>query len=365
MKIMISGGGTGGHIYPALALIRYIKSIRDDVEVQYVGTEKGLESQIVTKENIPFKTIEIQGFKRSLSLENIKTVTLFIKAIKRAKQLVKDFKPDIVIGTGGYVSAAVVYAASKMNIPTIVHEQNSVAGITNKFLAKYVDKVAICFDDVVKDFPEDKVVKTGNPRAQEVAMLPKNPELLETYHLDSNRPTILIFGGSRGAKSINDAFKEIVDELKTRPYQVLYVSGKIYYDEMKASIGDMLSDNVVIYPYIDQMAEVLATVDAVLARSGATTLAEITALGLPAILVPSPNVTNDHQTKNAKALTDANGAILLKDNELNGENMLKAMDDLLLHPEQLEQMKQASLAQGVLNSSERLYQLMQDVIALH
>lgn len=362
MKVIISGGGTGGHIYPALAFIRYVQQIDPTAEFLYVGTEKGLESRIVREAGIPFEAIEIQGFKRSLSLENFKTIQLFFKAIKRSKEIIKEFQPDVVIGTGGYVCGAVVYAGAKLGIKTVIHEQNSVAGVTNKFLSHYADKVAICFPDVKSDFPAEKVVLTGNPRAQEVVQIQPNPAVLTEYGLDPNKKTALIFGGSRGALTINNAFLEAVDTLVTRDYQVLYASGRYYYDEMEKQLAGKELPNISVQPYIDNMQEVLATVDVTLARSGATTMAEITALGLPSILVPSPNVTNDHQTKNAMSLVNAKAAVLVRDAELNGETLVKALDDTLLDDDRLAQMKQAAQEQGIPDAAERLYHLVNDLI---
>ncbi|EAC8754510.1 UDP-N-acetylglucosamine--N-acetylmuramyl-(pentapeptide) pyrophosphoryl-undecaprenol N-acetylglucosamine transferase, partial [Listeria monocytogenes] len=215
MKVAISGGGTGGHVYPALALIRELKKIHPEAEFLYIGTEKGLEAGIVKREGIPFEAIEITGFKRSLSLENIKTVMRFLSGAKKSKQILRDFKPDVVIGTGGYVCGPVVYAAAKLKIPTLIHEQNSVAGLTNKFLSRYTDKVAICFEEVSDSFASEKIVFTGNPRASEVVGV-DSEGALETYGLVSGKPTVLVFGGSRGARGVNEAVEAILPEWNNR-----------------------------------------------------------------------------------------------------------------------------------------------------
>ncbi|MEG0255802.1 MAG: undecaprenyldiphospho-muramoylpentapeptide beta-N-acetylglucosaminyltransferase [Vagococcus sp.] len=359
MRVLVSGGGTGGHIYPAVSLVKYIKKKHPDAEFIYVGTKKGLESKIIPDQNIPFETIEIQGFKRSLSPSNFKTVYLFLKSISDAKKIIKNFQPDIVIGTGGYVCGSVVYAAHKLNIPTVIHEQNSVAGVTNKFLARYVDKIGICFSDVASDFPKEKVVMVGNPRAQEVAGIQKSPVLNE-YGLDPDTPTVLIFGGSRGALAINNVLLDSLSSFKDKPYQVLYASGEIYFDEVKKkwqSLGEEL-DNVKVVPYIKNMEHVLANVDVVVGRAGATSLAEITSLGLPSILIPSPNVTNDHQTKNAQSLVNKNAAIMVKNAELTKETLLSSIDQVMLNPNVKEQMKEASKNEGIQDATDRLYRLI-------
>ena len=204
MKILVTGGGTGGHIYPALAFVNYVKTQVPNAEFMYVGAKRGLENKIVPDTGMPFHTLEIQGFKRKISMYNIKTIRLFLKSIRQAKKILSDFQPDIVIGTGGYVSGAVVYAASKMGIPTIIHEQNSVPGVTNKFLSRYVDRIALSFKDAAPFFPENKSVLVGNPRAQEVADTKKS-DILKTFGLDPEKKTVLIFGGSQGALKIKQA----------------------------------------------------------------------------------------------------------------------------------------------------------------
>lgn len=359
MKILVTGGGTGGHIYPALAFVKYVQSIDPTASFMYVGATRGLENKIVPQMDIPFKTLEIQGFKRSLSFENIKTVQLFLKSIRQAKKILQDFQPDIVIGTGGYVSGAVVYAAAKMKIPTIVHEQNSVPGMTNKFLARYVDKIGVAFEDAKAYFPAAKTVLVGNPRAQEVANQTPST-ILRTYNLDPQKKTVLIFGGSQGALKLNQAVLEALATLATKDYQILYASGERYYEEIEETIG-MTKDSfkqISIQPYIDQMAEVMANSDLLIGRAGATSIAEFTALGLPAILIPSPYVTNDHQTKNAQSLVKAGAVTMIKDDQLNGDTLVAAIDAIMSDDAKRQHMAQASKAQGIPDAAKRLYDLV-------
>ncbi|MGX7244078.1 undecaprenyldiphospho-muramoylpentapeptide beta-N-acetylglucosaminyltransferase [Enterococcus quebecensis] len=362
MKILITGGGTGGHIYPALAFVNYVKQVEPDTEFMYVGTQAGLESQIVPKYGIPFKTIKIQGFRRSLSPQNIKTVYLFLSSIGKAKKIIKDFQPDVVIGTGGYVSGSVVYAAKQLKIPTIVHEQNSIPGITNKFLSKYATKVAICFPDVAEYFPKEKVVLTGNPRAQEVVTIEKT-DVLKEYGLDPDKKTVVIFGGSRGALKINQAFVEALSLFEQREYQVLYASGERYYKELqeKLNLSEKKLTNVSIQPYIDKMAEVLAAADLMVGRAGATSIAEFTALGLPAILIPSPYVTNDHQTKNAQSLVKSGAVEMISDQELTGSKLATEIDRILLDEERHKMMAEASKKEGIPDAGERLFKVVKEI----
>lgn len=362
MKVLVSGGGTGGHIYPAVSLVKHIQQKHPHAEFLYVGTKKGLESKIVPDQGIPFKTIEIQGFKRSLSLSNFKTVYLFLKSISEAKKIIKEFQPDVVIGTGGYVCGSVVYAAHKLKIPTIIHEQNSVAGMTNKFLAKYVDKIGICFSDVASDFPSEKVVMVGNPRAQEVAGIQKST-ILKEFDLDPELPTVLIFGGSRGALAINEAVVASLSTFQEKPYQVLYASGDIYFEDVTKVWKEIEqnSQNVKVVPYIKNMENVLGNVDLVVGRAGATSLAEITSIGLPSVLIPSPNVTNDHQTKNAQSLVDKNAAVMVKNSELNETTLVSAVDDLMLNSDKRTKMAEASKKEGIQDATDRLYALMMEL----
>lgn len=363
MRIVVTGGGTGGHIYPALAFVKYVQQIDPTSEFLYIGAKRGLENKIVPPLGLSFKTLEIQGFKRSLSMDNIKTVHLFLKSLREAKGILKEFQPDIVIGTGGYVSGAVVYAATKLTIPTIIHEQNSVPGITNKFLARFVDRIGIAFQDAAQYFPAHKTSLVGNPRAQEVANVEKST-ILREYDLDPTKKTVLIFGGSQGALKINQAVVEAIPTFANKDYQVLYASGERYYHEIDEKIG-MSKDafrNISIQPYINKMAEVMANSDLLIGRAGATSIAEFTALGLPAILIPSPYVTNDHQTKNARSLVTIGAVEMIPDAKLTAETLVQTIDKIMLDDAKRLEMAKASKTQGVPDASERLYQLAQSII---
>lgn len=360
MKIVVSGGGTGGHIYPALALIREIQKETKDAEFLYIGTKNGLESDLVPRENIPFKSIYITGFRRKLSFENVKTVYRFFKGVSDSKKILKEFKPDVVIGTGGYVCGPVVYAAAKLKVPTIIHEQNSVPGLTNKFLSRYVNKIAVCFEEAKEYFPHEKVVFTGNPRASEVIGKDGIRGRLSAG-LSTNLPAVLIFGGSRGAKPINEAVIKSLAELGEKPYQVLYITGDVHFEDVKKEV-DLIGNpkNVVIKPFIHNMPEVLAGIDLVVSRAGATTLAELTSLGIPSILIPSPYVTNNHQEKNARALSDNGAAVLLLEKKLNSKSLVENIDQILLS-DHLGKMKVKAKEMGVPDAAKRLYKQMEQL----
>lgn len=361
MKIVVSGGGTGGHIYPALALIREIKKDNPKATFLYIGTKKGLESQLVPREKIPFKSIEITGFKRKISFENVKTIYRFLKGVGDSKRILKEFKPDIVIGTGGYVCGPVVYAASKLSIPTIIHEQNSVPGLTNKFLSRYVDRVAICFEEAKQYFPNDKVILTGNPRASEV-LGQNGVKGRLSVGLKEELPAVIIFGGSRGARPINEAVLKSLASFASKTYQILYVTGDAHFEQVQNE-AELTGnpENVIIKPFIHNMPEVLAGIDLTVSRAGATTLAELTSLGIPSILIPSPYVTNNHQEKNARALSDHNAAELLLESELTAQNLVEKIDSILLQPKKLHEMKIAAKKLGIPDAAKKLYEVMKEL----
>ncbi|KRM12559.1 undecaprenyldiphospho-muramoylpentapeptide beta-N- acetylglucosaminyltransferase [Paucilactobacillus suebicus DSM 5007 = KCTC 3549] len=357
---MVSGGGTGGHIYPALALIERLKELEPDTEVLYVGTHRGLEDKIVPAAGIDFKTIKIQGFKRSLSLENFKTVYLFLKSVRDARKMVKEFKPDVVLGTGGYVSGAVLYAAAKLHVPTVIHEQNSVVGVTNKFLSRYVTRIGIAFEAARSQFPQSKVVMTGNPRAQQVVGNKTNYSWTE-LGLKDDKPTMLIFGGSQGAPKINTSVVEAIQNFNQRDYQVVFATGQKRYQQVMNQIGDQnVGENVVIKPYINNMPSMMPKVAVIVGRAGATSIAEITALGIPSILIPSPYVTADHQTKNAQALVNQNAAEMIKEDDLSGETLSQAADKLMNDNDLRHQMAENAQKMGMPDAADRLIALLKD-----
>lgn len=364
MRLIVSAGGTGGHIYPALATIDALKKQEPNSEILYVGSQRGLEKNIVPQKGIAFKALEIQGFKRKLSWDNVKTMYLFLKAVKDAKKILKEFKPDVVVGLGGYVSGAVVYAAQGMGIPTVIHEQNSVVGLTNKFLSRYVDKIGIAFEAARLQFPKEKVTFVGNPRAQEVARVRSHFNWSE-YGLKNNKPTLLIFGGSQGALKINQATIDAIPEFNKRKYQVVFVTGQKRYDGVIKQLNQghvLVGENVVIKPYIGNMPEIMPKVSIILGRAGATSIAEITALGVPSILVPSPYVTADHQTKNAESLVKAGAAEMITEADLNSDTLLSVVDNLMSEDVHRLEMEHAAKQIGVVDAADQLIALMQTAI---
>ncbi|AWB45365.1 undecaprenyldiphospho-muramoylpentapeptide beta-N-acetylglucosaminyltransferase [Paenibacillus sp. CAA11] len=366
MRIVLSGGGTGGHIYPALAVAEQIKAEYPEAEFLYIGGTRGLESGIVPKHQLRFEAIDITGFRRKLSLDNIKTVMRFLQGVRTSKKLLKEFKPDAVIGTGGYVCGPVVYAAAKLGIPSIIHEQNAVAGLTNRFLSKYVNTVAVSFQGMEQAFPGAKrIVYTGNPRATTVHRADP-AKGFAALGLSSDNPVVLIVGGSRGAKAITEAMADmapLVQQLEKVHF--VYVTGEGYYESTLATIKDKLGTvphRLHVLPYIHNMPEVLAATQLVAGRAGASFLAEITSLGIPSILIPSPNVTNNHQEKNARRLEKAGAAKVLLETELNGQTLFNAITDIMRQPERHAAMSQAARGLGEPEAAKLLMQEMLNLV---
>ncbi|MCF6093605.1 undecaprenyldiphospho-muramoylpentapeptide beta-N-acetylglucosaminyltransferase [Microaerobacter geothermalis] len=355
MRIIISGGGTGGHIYPALSLLKEFKKRESDIEILYVGSKHGLEADIVQKEGIPFFPLKVSGFKRKISWENLRTVYRFINGVSICKSLIRKFKPDIVIGTGGYVCAPVVYAASKLSIPTLIHEQNVIPGLTNQFLSRYVDMVAVSFSGSEQYFPAKKVKLTGNPRATEVATA-EAKQGFESLHILPEKKIVLVVGGSRGARPINETFLSMIPRLVELPdFHFVYVTGEVHYEKVVQRIGEHVPTNLSVYPFLYNMPEVLAATSLIINRAGASFLAEITALGLPSILIPSPYVTNNHQEKNARWMEEQGASIMLLEKDLNEMALFQAIHDLMNDETRLIHMSIKAKSLGKPEAAELLY----------
>jgi len=347
----MTGGGTGGHIYPALAIAKGLQN-RYHAEVLYVGTSRGLEADIVPKANFPFRAIEVSGFRRKLSPANFLVLWQALKGVREAAAITKEFKPDVVIGTGGYVCGPVVLAAACRGIPTLIHEQNALPGITNRILSRFVNRVAVTFEDSVQYFArKDKVTLTGLPVRPEILQADRS-SALESLNLQPDRLTILVFGGSRGARRINQAMLEVIRKFGHHPHvQVLHATGQAGYREFlddAAQNGLQLGKygNIITVPYLYNMHEALAVADLVVSRAGAATLAELTVLGLPSILIPYPYAAENHQEHNARALTDRGAAVLIKDADLTGARLVNQLEQLIQDRDRLKNMSMASQKMG-------------------
>lgn len=329
MRVIIAGGGTGGHVFPAIAIANALKAIDSSIEILFVGAKGKLEMEKVPAAGYKIEGLWISGFQRKLTLKNLTFPFKVIHSLFKARRILSSFRPDAVVGVGGYASGPIMKAANQMGIPTVIQEQNSYAGVTNKILAKSAEAICVAYEGMDKFFPKDKIVLTGNPVRKDVAETEgKKDEAVNYFKLDSLKKTIAVLGGSLGARTINESLKESFDQLKKREnVQIIWQCGKAHYDLYKDS-EIAHSGQVKIFPFIERMDLVYAAADLIIARAGALTVSELCLVGKPVILVPSPNVAEDHQTKNAAALVKNNAAIMVKDREA-GEKLFSTALSLL------------------------------------
>ena len=349
MRIIVSGGGTGGHIYPAVTIANQIKEKQPDAEIIFVGTREGLESEIVPRYGYPIEFIEVAGFQRKLSLDTIKSAFKLLAGLIDALKLIRRIKPDLVVGTGGYVCGPVLFLAALQGIPTCIQEQNAMPGVTNKILAHFVKKVFLGYQEAGKYFGgNSEKIFTGNPIRKEILEVSR-AVAIEKLKLDPAKKTILVSGGSRGARSINDAMALVETSLAGRSdVQVIHITGETGYEKFIGQVEKnvLMSDNIKVFRYMHDMPLALAAADLAVFRSGAIGLAELMARGIPSILVPYPYATANHQEHNARAVEGAGGAVVILDKELTGEILLKQIESLLADESKLQKMKDAAKALG-------------------
>lgn len=357
MRVIISAGGTGGHIYPALAIIHKIKEKEPNSEFLYIGTHNRMEKDIIPKQGIPFKSIEIYGFNRKKPLKNIKTVQTFWKSYQTCKKIIQEFKPDIVIGVGGYVTGPVLYAAHKLKIKTFIHEQNSVPGKCNRFLSRFVDRIAISFASTQEHFPASKTIFTGNPCSEEA--MKALPVKKEDFGLTADKPLIYIVMGSLGANKVTEVLVKNMSLFNNKPYEVLFVTGHEPYEEIK---NHKFPSNVKVVPYVENQTRIMKRATIIVSRCGASTLSEIIALELPSILIPSPYVPDNHQYKNARDLVSQDAAVLIEEKDLKGDILVRTIDRLLKDHHHLEMMRQNIKQFQVPNSATKIYTEIKNLI---
>ena len=357
MRVVISAGGSGGHIYPALSIINKIKENEPDSEFLYIGTHNRMEKDIIPKYNIPFETIEIYGFDRKRITKNFKTIRCFLKSIKKCKKLIKEFNPDVVIGVGGYVTGPVLYSAHKLGYKTFIHEQNSFPGKANKFISNFADKIAISFKSSDKFFESNKVVFTGNPCSENA--INTKPATLKEFGLDKNKKTVLFVMGSLGSSKVNDFLLKTMSLFKNKNYQIVFVTGTASYEEISKN---KFPSNVHVYPYIENMARLMKKVDIMVSRAGASTLSEIIALKIPSILIPSPYVVENHQYKNAMDLIDNDAALLIEEKNLKGDILVKTIDELINDEKHLKQIKNNLEKMNVEDSATKIYNELRKLV---
>ncbi|TYO95915.1 undecaprenyldiphospho-muramoylpentapeptide beta-N-acetylglucosaminyltransferase [Desulfallas thermosapovorans] len=368
MRFIVSGGGTGGHIYPALAIAGGLKQRFPGCSVMYIGTNRGLEADIVPKAGYRFHAVRAVGIKRSLSWHNLKVPWEAWAGYREARRLIRGFAPRAVVGTGGYVCGPVLLAAARLKIPTLIHEQNALPGITNRILSRFVDRVAVTFEDALPFFPRRAPVRlTGLPVRSEV--LTAERELArERFGVHQGELLVLSFGGSQGARTLNRAVARAITHLAGIPeVRLLHVTGSGQYQQFmdmlaKEGFGRDMPDNVTVVPYLYEMPEALAAADLVVSRAGAATLAEITVRGLPALLVPFPYATGNHQEHNARALVSRGAAEMVADAEFSGSTLVGVIEKLLADRSRLEEMAEASRRLGKPGALDDIIGIVEEII---
>jgi UDP-N-acetylglucosamine--N-acetylmuramyl-(pentapeptide) pyrophosphoryl-undecaprenol N-acetylglucosamine transferase len=314
-RIIISGGGTGGHIFPAISIANALRKIDSETEILFVGAEGRMEMEKIPAAGYRIVGLPVAGLYRSLTLKNFSVLIKLLKSLRKAKKVIKEFGPDVVVGVGGYASGPILRQAGRMGIPTLIQEQNSYAGVTNKLLAKRASAICVAYDGMEKYFPSGKIIKTGNPVRQNFDNLRNlQDEALSYFNLKKEFPVILVLGGSLGAGSINNSLSENINVLRDSDCQWLWQTGKYYFENVKALVSLSFSGNISVHGFIDRMDYAYAAADIIISRSGAGTISELCLVGKPVILIPSPNVAEDHQTRNAEALSIRNAALLIEDN---------------------------------------------------
>ncbi len=332
VNIILSGGGTGGHIYPAVAIANELKVKYPEANFLFVGASDKMEMEKVPEAGYAIKGLWISGIQRKYILKNLSFPLKLVSSLSRAYRIIKDFKPDIVIGTGGFASGPTLYVASMQKIKTLIQEQNSYPGITNKLLAKKVNKICVAYDGLERFFPSNKMVKTGNPVRQDLLEIAeKREEAKKHFNLKSDKKTLLILGGSLGARALNNLIEKNIDWLVSKNVQVIWQTGKLYYEEFKKY--DSL-EGVQTHAFLNNMDLTYAAADLIMSRAGAGSISELCIVGKPVIFIPSPNVAEDHQTKNALAVVNNDAALLLKESELD---MFQSNIEELLENEKLQQ----------------------------
>ena len=351
MKIIISGGGTGGHVFPAIAIAKAIKTIEPNADILFVGAKGKIEMEKVPKAGFPIKGLWISGFHRQLTLRNLMFPFKLISSLYKAWSILRKFKPDAAVGVGGYASGPTLEMSTRLGVPALIQEQNSYAGVTNKLLSTKVEKVCVAYDNMERFFG-DKVVLTGNPVREEITQIEgKKEEAQSHFDLKPDKHTVLIIGGSLGARTVNNAMEDNFEIIKNQKnIQYIWQCGKLYFDEFQTKETAKLP-NIHLTKFIDRMDLAYAIADIVISRAGATSISELCLVGKPTILVPSPNVAEDHQTKNAMALVGKDAAILVRDADAS-EKMILTAQSVLSNDEQSAELSENIKKLGKKNAAE-------------
>lgn len=366
MRVLLTGGGTAGHINPAIAIANYIKEKEEGSEFLFVGTQHGLEKTLVPKCGYDIKFIDVMGLRRSLSAENIKVFINYIKSMSRARQIIKEFRPDVVIGTGGYVCAPVVKAAAALKIPTLIHEQNVFPGLAIKMLSGKADITAISFEETRSMMRAKRMVLTGNPLRPNL-FAPHDIDVIRAQYGFDEKPLVLMFGGSLGADRINEALADMIINRRVKDFNLIASTGERHFKKVAEEIAAAGADidslrNVKVAPYIYNMEDIFSAADIVVGRAGAITVSEITALGKAAVLIPSPYVAHNHQEYNARYLEKNGAASVVLESEVSGERIAGEISAILKNKEALEKMQSSSRKIGIADACETIYNCVKEIV---
>lgn len=370
MKVVIAAAGTAGHINPGLAIAKKIQEEEKDSEITFIGTTRGLENDLVPRAGYKLKTIEAYGLSKKISIDNMKKIFKTLKGYGEAKKILKELKPDVVIGTGGYICGATILAAHNLKIPTALHESNAFPGKAVKMLARKTNVIFVSFEETINRIKNaNKIIYTGTPikiRKQQYTINQKN-EIIQKIGLNTTLPIVLVFGGSQGAQRINNAIIDIIKKENNQKYQIMWATGPKQYDNIKEELENNNLNinnikNAKILPYIYNMEEIMNVVDVIVSRSGAMTITEIANLGKPSILVPLPNVSHDHQLYNAKVLEKVNAAKIILDNELNGNILNETIEKIIINKDDCKKMGENASKIATKDVENKIYQQIIQII---
>jgi UDP-N-acetylglucosamine--N-acetylmuramyl-(pentapeptide) pyrophosphoryl-undecaprenol N-acetylglucosamine transferase len=361
-RIIISGGGTGGHIFPALSIAHAIRKIQPDAEILFVGAEGKMEMEKVPAAGYKIVGLPIAGIRRELSLANLKFPLLLLRSLSRAREVIRDFKPDVAVGVGGYASGPLLLMASMQGIPYLIQEQNSFPGITNKFLAKKAKKICVAYENLDRFFPADKILFTGNPVREDLKEVKSKKAEAETFFgLDSSRPVLLVTGGSQGARSINKAVLAGLNDLRANGIQLIWQTGKFFAAEAQSAVAALNDPSIKAYEFLSRMDLAYAICNVVVGRAGASTVSELCIVQKPSILVPLPTAAEDHQTKNCEALVQRNAGLLVKDADA-AQQLIKEAISLIKDTDRCDQLAHNIAPLGRPNAAAEIAQQVLSLI---
>ena len=369
MRVIVAAAGTAGHINPGLAIANKIKEEEPNSEIIFIGTTRGLENDLVPRAGYELKTIEAYGLSKKISIENFRKICVTLKATGKARNIIREFKPDVIVGAGGYICGPVVWAANKEKVPVVLHESNAFPGKAVKMLAKKAETVLISFEEARVRINAKNIVFTGTPVKIEKKQYTKEQKtkILQNVALQNNLPILLVFGGSQGAQKINEAVIGILEKKLNKDYQIIWATGPKQYEVIKKELSKKNINienvkNAKILPYIYNMEEIMNVSNVIVARSGAMTITEISNLGKPSILIPLPNVSQDHQLHNAKVLENVGAAKIILNDDLDKDNLNVEIEKIISNPELMHKMEEKAFSKSVKNVQENIYREIKKIV---